>query len=197
MIRREAVQAIQNRPGGKLPNRTVTINLPWDRCLRYLVLVDIFHMVHHGTLPLICAVKDAVRILGRLARGQLLTILPDEIGRGARAQGGLLPLQLVGAVIALHAILLKQAWLTGSLAGLGVVLNPSIAPGVVLDTPYSSVLDIVYLPICHGRSLTVSSVKVESSEVNVRDSQVLLKVVSFAGAVRVRLIRADGQAHAL
>lgn len=102
-------------------------------------------MVHHGALPVIAAEIDGIMIVGRLARGQLLTILPEEVGGGTRAQGGLLPLKLVGAMRALHAILLEQAGLTSSLTGLGVVLNPSVAPGVVLDTPYVNMLDFGYL----------------------------------------------------
>jgi hypothetical protein len=79
---------------------------------------------------------DGVMIIWGLARGQLLAILPEEISSVAGGvQSGILPLDRVGAVIILDAILLEHARLSSSIADLGVGLDPVISPSVILDTP--------------------------------------------------------------
>lgn len=91
-------------------------------------------MVSDSALPVVSAIVDGVVIVGRGTRGQLLAILPEEIS-SVGSQGGLLPLQRVGAVVVLDAILLEQARLSSGVADLGMGLNPLIAPGVIGDTP--------------------------------------------------------------
>jgi hypothetical protein len=93
-------------------------------------------MVSDSALPVISAIVDGVVIIWRGTGGQLLAILPEEISSVAGGgQGGLLPLQRVGAVVILDAIFLEHARLSSFVADLGVGLDPLVAKLIIFDAP--------------------------------------------------------------
>ena len=93
-------------------------------------------MVSDSALPVVSAKVNGVVIIWRGTGGQLLAILPEEISSVAGGgEGGLLPLERVGAVVILDAIFFKQARLSSFVADLGVGLDPLVAKLIVLDTP--------------------------------------------------------------
>ena len=103
--------------------------MPASTGKRYLRTADGGNVVRHHTLPFVAIVVDGVHVVMGLARAQILAELPEQIrGHAWGRQSRLLPRQLVGAVVALHTVFLKEAGLANGFTDGGMVLYPVVAP---------------------------------------------------------------------
>lgn len=89
------------------------------------------HMIRDQTLVIARPIVDGISIIRRLARAQIITILPEEICADARrVEGCLLPRTLHAAVVRGDAVFFQKAGLAGRFARRAVRADPSVTPVV-------------------------------------------------------------------
>ena len=97
-------------------------------------------MICDQTLVIARPVVDSIPIIRRLARAQIITILPEKICADARrVEGRLLPRALHAAVVRGDAVFFQKAGLAGRFACRAVCADPPVAP-VVGGAPFIRLL---------------------------------------------------------
>lgn len=154
------------------------------------------HMIRDQTLIIARPIVDGIPIIWRLARAQIITILPEEIGADARrVEGCLLPRALHTAVVRGDAVFLQKAGLAGRFACRAVCADPSVAP-VVGGAPFNLLL--VYRGSKERWGVrTAIRIQVEGSKVNSIDTEVHGEVETLGELVRVAAVRVGVEAEAL